>query len=120
MQTWIALFRGINVGGNHILPMAELRKGLESLKLKNVRTYIQSGNVIFDSNSKSPSALSAKISKLVEAEHGFKPQVFVLTGDELLSAIQQNPFPDATPRRQSPPRVSMPFGFADLCSNQPG
>lgn len=49
MQTWIALLRGINVGGSNILPMAQLRSDLESLDLENVRTYIQSGNVVFDS-----------------------------------------------------------------------
>ena len=55
MQTWIALFRGINVGGNNILQMARLKSDLESLKLKNVRTYIQSGNVVFDSTAKTAS-----------------------------------------------------------------
>jgi uncharacterized protein (DUF1697 family) len=51
VQSWIALFRGINVGGNNILPMAELRQELESLGLCNVRTYIQSGNVVFESTA---------------------------------------------------------------------
>ena len=55
MQTWIALFRGINVGGNNILPMAELKSNLESLKLSNVRTYIQSGNVVFESAARTSS-----------------------------------------------------------------
>ncbi|MAE71819.1 MAG: hypothetical protein CME06_15280 [Gemmatimonadetes bacterium] len=50
MATWIALFRGVNVGGKNILPMAQLRDDLESLDLKNVRPYIQSGNVVFDSS----------------------------------------------------------------------
>ena len=51
MHTWIALFRGINVGGKNILPMAKLREDLESLELKNVQTYIQSGNVVFETVS---------------------------------------------------------------------
>ncbi len=96
MKTWIALFRGINVGGNNLLPMAELRNDLESLKLKHVRTYIQSGNVVFQSNAKTASSLSKKIRTQVEKQHGFKPQVLVLSCEDLQAAIQSNPFPDAT------------------------
>lgn len=47
MQSWVALFRGINVGGHRKLPMKELAAGLEALGLRQVRTYIQSGNVVF-------------------------------------------------------------------------
>jgi uncharacterized protein (DUF1697 family) len=95
MTTWVALFRGINVGGNNILPMAELRQELESLNLKNVRTYIQSGNVIFDSTTRSASSLAKKIAALIKKEHGFQPQVLLLTVEELLAAITLNPFPEA-------------------------
>ena len=58
MITWIVLLRGINVGGKNILPMAKLTSDLESLKLRNVRTYIQSGNVVFDSTAKDASSLA--------------------------------------------------------------
>ncbi len=95
METWIALFRGINVGGKNILPMAKLTKDLASLKLKNVRTYIQSGNVVFESAATSPSSLSRKIAKRIEDRHGFRPQVLLLNRDELLTAIKSNPFPRA-------------------------
>ena len=47
MTTWIALFRGINVGGRNILPMKELVRDLQSLGLEDVKTYIQSGNAVF-------------------------------------------------------------------------
>ena len=95
MATWIALFRGINVGGNNILPMAKLKSDLESLKLKNVRTYIQSGNVIFDSTAKSAPGLAKKISDQVEKKHGFRPNLVLLKKEELLDAIRLNPFPQA-------------------------
>ena len=95
MTTWMALFRGINVGGNNILPMAELRIGLESLKLRNVRTYIQSGNVVFASSSKSAAALARKIADHVEQRHGFRPQVLLLTYEDLADAVEKNPFPKA-------------------------
>ena len=96
MPVWIALFRGINVGGNNILPMAKLRAGLESLKLTNVQTYIQSGNVVFQSSSSGTAALAKKISDWVESEHGFRPQVLLVTREQLAEAIKQNPYPEAT------------------------
>ena len=94
MSTWIALFRGINVGGNNILPMKDLKADLEDLKLEAVKTYIQSGNVVFRSKSKSPKALAAKISARVEARHGFKPKVFLLSIADLEDAMRSNPFPE--------------------------
>ncbi|MFT7465316.1 MAG: hypothetical protein ACI9EF_003681 [Pseudohongiellaceae bacterium] len=95
MQTWIALFRGINVGGNNILPMAELRQDLEELKLKNVRTYIQSGNAVFESAAKTTASLTKKISDRIEERHGFRPALLIISHETLLSAIACNPFPDA-------------------------
>lgn len=53
MQTWIALLRGINVGGRNTMPMAALATTLESAGCRSVRTYIQSGNVVFTSSSRS-------------------------------------------------------------------
>ena len=95
MQRWIALFRGINVGGNNILPMAALTNDLESLKLQRVRTYIQSGNVVFDSTSKSVGALATRISRRIEEQHGFRPRVLLLSKKELQTAVSENPYPEA-------------------------
>jgi uncharacterized protein (DUF1697 family) len=95
MQTWIALFRGINVGGNNILPMAELRDDFESLNIENVRTYIQSGNVVFDSSAKTAASLSKKIVRRIEERHGFCPQVLIVTREDLLATIESNPFAEA-------------------------
>jgi uncharacterized protein (DUF1697 family) len=106
MKTWIALFRGINVGGNNILPMAELRNDLESLKLTNVRTYIQSGNVVFDSTAKTTSSLIKKIGVRIEKKHGFRPHLILLDREDLLAAIESNPFPKAI----SNPKT-LHFGF---------
>ena len=93
MTTWIGLLRGINVGGNNILPMNKLKIDLESLKLKNVRTYIQSGNVIFDAPTKIASSLSAMICEKIEKEHGFRPQLLVMNSKTLREAMRLNPFP---------------------------
>lgn len=95
MQTWIALFRGINVGGKNRLPMAELRSDLESLNLKNIRTYVQSGNVVFNSRHRTPATLSRKIEIRIGQQHGFVPRVLVLRDEDLLAAIESNPFPQA-------------------------
>ncbi|MEM1069546.1 MAG: DUF1697 domain-containing protein [Planctomycetota bacterium] len=96
MTTWIALFRGINVGGKNVLPMAALRSDLETLSLTNVRTYIQSGNVVFESRAKSANNLSKKMTEQISKNHGFTPDVIVFTSDDLQTAIDNNPFPEGT------------------------
>lgn len=93
MNTCIALFRGINVGGNNKLPMKELASVLEGLGLKNIRTYIQSGNVVFDGKGE-PAALAAKMGAAIKKNHGFEPKVLVLDAARLEQAIKANPFPE--------------------------
>ncbi len=95
MATWIALLRGINVGGRNILPMKELVRDLESLGLEDVRTYIQSGNAVFRAAGEEPSGLGEKIAATIEKRHGFRPQVLLLAAGELQDAIAANPFPEA-------------------------
>jgi uncharacterized protein (DUF1697 family) len=92
MDTYIALFRGINVGGNNILPMLELVAVLEDLGLSNIKTYIQSGNVVFQSKKINSVELSQKICDAIEKRHGFVAQVFILDVNELKNAIASNPF----------------------------
>ena len=101
MATWIALLRGINVGGKNVLPMAALRLELEEIGLKNVRTYIQSGNVIFESSVRSGNQLADSIAECIEAQHGFRPPVFVLTRKQLEDSVAKNPFPDAAAEPKS-------------------
>lgn len=93
MATWIALLRGINVGGNNMLPMKTWAAQLAALGCKNVRTYIQSGNAVFESSTKSKASLQKKIVAAIEASHGFSPKVLLLSADELRQAIDENPFP---------------------------
>lgn len=95
MKTWIGLLRGINVGGNNLLPMAELRRDLEALNLKNVRTYIQSGNLVFDSQEGTATSLAERITDQIERCHGFRPLTLVLEHKALLDAVSENPYPDA-------------------------
>ncbi len=84
-----------------MLPMAKLKVGLESLKLTQVQTYIQSGNVVFQAKSGTSASLTKKILDLVEAEHGFRPQLILLTAAELRQAVANNPYPDATSEPKS-------------------
>jgi uncharacterized protein (DUF1697 family) len=95
MKIYIALFRGINVGGNSLLPMKALKPLLENLGLQNVRTYIQSGNVVFQSEEEDTVRLSNTISAEVKRNHGFEPKVLLLQVEELEQAIAANPFPEA-------------------------
>src|ERR687889_126339 len=95
MKTYIALFRGINVGGNNVLPMKELVSRLESIGAQNVKTYIQSGNAIFQSQEANASLLSDKISAAIKKSHGFEPQVFLLKLEDMEKVVDANPFPEA-------------------------
>jgi uncharacterized protein (DUF1697 family) len=95
MNTWIALLRGINVGGNNILPMQDLRNLLTDLGYDNVRTYIQSGNCVFQSSIKDADEIAALIGAAIDKQFGFKPQVFVLSLERLTAVIEANPYPEA-------------------------
>lgn len=87
--------RGINVGGKNILPMKYLVRDLHSLNLVNIKTYIQSGNVVFKTPREDVETLSAEIAAVIEAEHGFKPHLLIIGMEQLEDAIASNPFPDA-------------------------
>lgn len=95
MQTYIALLRGINVGGYNKLPMAELKKVLTQLGLQAVQTYIQSGNVLFQADDLDFRVWEAKISQAIAESHGFAPQIMLLTSDTLTQAMTANPFSQA-------------------------
>ncbi len=95
MKTYIGLFRGINVGGNNILPMKELVALLGNIGCRNVKTYIQSGNVVLQSKEKNVSRLSSKIGAEIKKSHGFEPQVLLLELEEMKKAVESNPFPEA-------------------------
>jgi len=93
MATWIALLRGVG-GGIRPLPMRHLSAALGGIGLKDVRTYIQSGNVVF-SSAKSATRLAAEIEHCIEKKFGFHSRTFVLSVGELQRAVAGNPFPQA-------------------------
>lgn len=92
-KTFIALFRGINVGRTRSLPMKDLVRILETLGYEDIRTYIQSGNVVFRSEQQCSGEEAGAISDAVEAQFGFRPDVMILEGPEVADAAARNPFP---------------------------
>ena len=94
MKTFIALFRGINVGGSGVLPMRDLIETLEAIDLEDVKTYIQSGNVAFRSSEEDPTRISVGIGAAIRERFGFEPQVLVLKPEEIQRALEANPFPE--------------------------
>ena len=93
METVIALLQGINVGGKHRLPMADLRAILEDLGCEQVRTYIHSGNAVFRSPREDLEAFSREISAGIQARCGFDPKVWLLREAEFREAMDHNPYP---------------------------
>lgn len=93
MQTFISILRGINVSGQKKILMADLKDLYESLKLKDIITYIQSGNVIFKSNEKlSDIALAKKIETAIFKKYDFDVPVIIRSKDEIHKIISTNPF----------------------------
>jgi uncharacterized protein (DUF1697 family) len=92
MPTYISMLRGINVGGNKRIKMDDLRKSFEGLGFEQVKTYIQSGNVVFRAGKASPVALGKKVEAMIVSDFGFSASVIVRTAAELGEAIAANPF----------------------------
>jgi len=88
---YIALLRGINVGGNNKVSMADLRASFEAVGLKNVRTYINSGNVIFDSDEHSKAELVTLCEGAIENKFGFQIVCAVIGASELHEALSRAP-----------------------------
>ncbi len=98
MKTYIALLRAVNVGGTGKLPMAELKAMCERLGYADVRTYIASGNVLFQSAG--PVAkVKAALEEALRAYAGKPVGVMVRTPTEMAAVLAANPFPDAAPNR---------------------
>jgi uncharacterized protein (DUF1697 family) len=88
----IALLRGINVGGRNRLPMGELRRLMETLGHGNVRTHIQSGNVVFETDISDREQIAGVLSDAIEKAHGLSVPVVIRDVDELTAALARHPF----------------------------
>ncbi|WP_116142045.1 DUF1697 domain-containing protein [Trinickia diaoshuihuensis] len=98
MTKFVALLRAVNVGGTGKLPMAELRAMCESLGFAEVRTYIASGNVVFESEL-SEASVKTKLERCLKTNAGMQTGVLVRTGAELAAVLAGNPFASAAPNR---------------------
>jgi uncharacterized protein (DUF1697 family) len=93
MPKYVAFLRAINVGG-HTVKMDLLRRLFEDLEFANVETFIASGNVIFDSPSKSPKALEKKVEKYLRERLGYEVATFIRSIAEVAAIAGYQPFPD--------------------------
>ena len=88
----VSLLRGVNMGPHHRIHMADLKAVYESLGLRDIETYIQSGNVVFRTAARSPGRIAADIEEAVERRFGFRAPVAVRSAAELRRVVERNPF----------------------------
>lgn len=112
MTTYVALLRGVNVGGNKMVAMADLRDALTTLGFADVRTVLQSGNVLFRGRAASPEALEARLEREVAARLGVRADFHVRTAEEWRAVVAANPFPKEA--QADPGRLLVTFFKAPL------
>jgi uncharacterized protein (DUF1697 family) len=110
MASHVALLRGINVGGRNKVPMADLRQVVASLGHTAITTYIQSGNVLFDTPETDTAKLAAALETAIAERFGIWASVVVLSRDELAGVLAANPYQD----EPNPKLVHVVFLNADL------
>ena len=116
MQVFVALLRGINVGGNNILPMQDLRDLLTGLGCDDIATYIQSGNAVFR-HFGSAAKLSISIADEIQSDFGFRPAVMVIAAQLFADIAAANPYSDLA---DDPKQVHIAFLGAPTVSANPG
>ena len=94
---WIVLLRGVNVGGHRKVPMADLRAALAAAGAAEVRTYIASGNILFD-RAGDRAAAEALVESVIAERFGLAVEAVARSGAEWLAYAAQDPFPDALPK----------------------
>ena len=91
MRRYVALLRGINISGKNKIPMAELKKGFEKLAFEEVKTYLNSGNVIFSSGEDDTEKLTKQIQGMIKDQFGLDIPVFVISRETLEDILQNAP-----------------------------
>ena len=99
MPTWVALLRAVNLGARNKVPMPALRTALAGAGFGDVRTYVQSGNVVLDSDRGSADAVGAAVRAVVAEVSAVDTPVVVRRGGELAEVLAWNPFPAAAADR---------------------
>ena len=91
MNRYIAMLRGINVSGNNKIVMSELKSGIETIGFHNVVTYLNSGNVVYDSEICDKEKMTKVIEEMIKEQFGIDIPVFVIAKTELLEILRQAP-----------------------------
>lgn len=94
MNTYVALLRGINVSGQRMIVMKDLKALLIKAGYEDVMTYIQSGNIVFKSQETDTKKLTKSIAELIHHQYGFEVPVMVLTKDDIITLLTHNPYDD--------------------------
>ncbi|KAF2516294.1 DUF1697 domain-containing protein [Flavobacterium salilacus subsp. salilacus] len=97
MPVYLALFRGINVSGHNIIKMEHLRNLMIANGYINVETYIQSGNVVFETDETDKAKIAHGMQLLLYKEYGYDVTIFILNEADLINAIDNNPYTDKVP-----------------------
>ena len=111
MTTHISMLRGINVSGQKKIRMVELKSLYESLGLDHVTTYVQSGNVVFESSSDDESSLAGKIEACIEKNFGYSVSVFLRSPVDFKHLLTRNPF--LNDRHEDPSRLYITFLYQE-------
>jgi uncharacterized protein (DUF1697 family) len=114
---WAALLRGVNVGGNRKLPMADLKGLVEALGFERAETLLASGNVVFDAAEKDGAKLEALLERKAKERLGLETDFLLRDAPELQAAIAGNPFARAAEER--PSRLLLVFARAPLPADLP-
>jgi uncharacterized protein (DUF1697 family) len=88
---YVALLRGINVGGKNIIKMDDLKQSFEDMNFTNIKTYIQSGNILFGSKEKNKIKLTAEIEKTLSEKYNYEARAVILSFNELKEIISEAP-----------------------------
>ena len=96
MTTYVAFLRGINVGGHNRMAMDDLRGFCEAMGLRDVRTYIQSGNVVFEAEGTDAGVVGDELEGMIDREFGYDVDVVVRTRQELDAVVAGQPFDEPT------------------------
>ena len=99
MPTWICLLRAVNLGSHNKVPMAGLRDALSAHGFRDVRTYVQSGNVVLSSTVRSESKVSDAVRSVLVSEFDVDTPVLVRTPRELADVVAWDPFPEDSASR---------------------
>lgn len=98
MPTWVSLLRAVNLGKHNKLNMPALRDSLHAVGFEDVRTYVQSGNVVARSAHRSPGTVAVAVHQVIADDFAMDVQVVVRSGSDLAAVVAANPFDDASER----------------------